>query len=172
MICVRKIDSIKNLRISCSFFSLVVGDELSCCSCEHQRCTQPWRRLSTKRSRPRSTCRRKRSVEAALRQICVSPGRLLARHNTAVPRPRANATDAPTPWDAIDDLPLSLPPTLASPRCGFSVRVEPSTVQIYRSQFKTSPHLTIEADMRAVAAAPEQLGVATPGQVSIETSIF
>lgn len=40
-------------------------------------------------------------------------GRLPASHNAPAPRPRPNATDAPTPRDAIDDLLLSLPPTLA-----------------------------------------------------------
>jgi soluble lytic murein transglycosylase len=78
-------------------------------------------------------------------------GRLLVSHHAPVPRPRPNATDVPTPRDAIDDLLLSLPPTLASPAAAPPSRVESSTIDAAMTY--ASDRAPSKADLNAIKEA-------------------
>jgi len=113
MKCVRKTDSIKNLRISCSSFRLLLATSSHAVRANIREYTALEKAVDQKVATTFNVQKETVRGSGAAINLRIA-GRLLARHNAAVPRPRANATDVPTPWDAIDDRPLSLPPTLAS----------------------------------------------------------
>lgn len=83
-------------------------------------------------------------------------GRLPVSHNAPVPRPRPNATAAPAPRDAIDELLLSVSPTLASPAGVAPSRVAPSTADAALTY--ASGRAPSKADLNAIKEAVRLAG--------------